>query len=55
VLHATSLSIPVVAGLLGVHLGLIPPGNYAAPVAAGLVSFTVFPRVSLRLLRRGEL
>jgi Kef-type K+ transport system membrane component KefB len=53
-LHATSLSIPVVAGLLGVHLGLIPPENYAALVAAGLVSVTVFPVVSLRLLRRGQ-
>lgn len=50
-LHATSLSIPVVAGLLGVHLGLIPPENYAALVAAGLVSVVVFPALSLRMLR----
>lgn len=42
-LQATSLSIPVVAGRIGVNLGLIPPGNYAALVAAGLLSVMLFP------------
>jgi Kef-type K+ transport system membrane component KefB len=49
-LQATSLSIPVVAGQIGVDLGLIRPTNYVALVAAGLVSVVVFPLVSLSLL-----
>ena len=54
-LQATSLSIPVVAGQIGVDLGLIRPTNYVALVAAGLLSVVVFPLVSLTLLReRGE-
>ena len=51
-LQATSLSIPVVGGALGVHLRLVPPDNYAALVAAGLVSVIVFPVFALFLLRR---
>jgi Kef-type K+ transport system membrane component KefB len=42
-LQATSLSIPVVGGSIGVGLGLIRPGNYVALVAAGLVSVVAFP------------
>ena len=49
-LQATSLSIPVVAGQIGVDLGLIRPTNYVALVAAGLLSVIVFPLVSLTLL-----
>jgi hypothetical protein len=51
-LQATSLSIPVVAGQIGVDLGLIRPENYVALVAAGLLSVLVFPLVALTLLRR---
>ena len=50
-LQATSLSIPVVAGQIGVDLGLIRPTNYVALVAAGLISVIVFPLISLALLR----
>src|SRR6266545_2396311 len=50
-LQATSLSIPIVAGQIGVDLGLIRPTNYVALVAAGLISVIVFPLVSLTLLR----
>ena len=50
-LQATSLSIPVVAGQIGVDLGLIRPTNYVALVAAGLISVIVFPLVALPLLR----
>jgi Kef-type K+ transport system membrane component KefB len=50
-LQATSLSIPVVAGQIGVEMGLIRPTNYVALVAAGLLSVIVFPLVSLTLLR----
>lgn len=50
-LQATSLSIPVVAGQIGVDLGLIRPINYVALVAAGLLSVIVFPVVALTLLR----
>ncbi len=50
-LQATSLSIPVVAGQIGVDLGLIRPVNYVALVAAGLISVIVFPLVALTLLR----
>ena len=50
-LQATSLSIPVVAGQIGVDLGLIRPTNYVALVAAGLLSVIVFPLISLTLLR----
>jgi len=50
-LQATSLSIPVVAGQIGVDLGLIRPTNYVALVAAGLLSVILFPPVALTLLR----
>jgi Kef-type K+ transport system membrane component KefB len=50
-LQATSLSIPVVAGQIGVDLGLIRPTNYVALVAAGLISVIVFPLVALTILR----
>jgi hypothetical protein len=50
-LQATSLSIPVVAGQIGVDLGLIRPETYVALVAAGLLSVIVFPLVALTLLR----
>ena len=50
-LQATSLSIPIVAGQIGVDLGLIGPTNYVALVAAGLLSVVVFPLVALTLLR----
>jgi Kef-type K+ transport system membrane component KefB len=50
-LQATSLSIPVVAGQIGVDLGLIRPTNYVGLVAAGLISVVIFPLVSLTLLR----
>lgn len=53
-LQATSLSIPVVAGQIGVDLGLIDPVNYVALVAAGLVSVIVFPLVALTLLGGGR-
>jgi ABC-type transporter Mla maintaining outer membrane lipid asymmetry permease subunit MlaE len=49
-LQATSLSIPVVAGQIGVELGLIGPESYVALVAAGLLSVILFPLVALMLL-----
>jgi len=42
-LQATSLSIPIVGGSIGVDLGLIRPESYIALVAAGLVSVIAFP------------
>lgn len=45
-LQATSLSIPIVGGSIGVNLGLIRPGNYVALVAAGLVSVIAFPVIA---------
>src|SRR5205085_12581496 len=53
-LQATSLSIPVVAGQIGVDLGLMRPTTYVALVAAGLISVLVFPAVRLTLLRDRE-
>lgn len=50
-LQATSLSIPVVAGQIGVSQNLIRPTNYVALVVAGLLSVILFPFVSLLLLR----
>ena len=49
-LQATSLSIPIVAGQLGVDLGLLKPDNYVALVAAGLVSVIAFPLIASTLL-----
>ena len=51
-LQATSLSIPVVAGGIGVELGVMQPANYAALVAAGLLSVIAFPRLAVLLLAR---
>jgi len=50
-LQATSLSIPVVAGQIGVEMGLVRPENYVALVTAGLISVIVFPPAALALLR----
>ncbi|MEV4416467.1 cation:proton antiporter [Catellatospora sp. NPDC049609] len=46
-LQATSLGIPVVAGAVGVELGVIRPENYVALVAAGLLSVALFPLLAL--------
>ncbi len=48
-LQATSLSIPIVGGTIGVGLGLISPENYVALVAAGLVSVIAFPAIAAAL------
>jgi Kef-type K+ transport system membrane component KefB len=54
-LQATSLSIPVVAGAIGVQLGVIRPDTYVALVAAGLLSVVLFPLLALpRLGTRQE-
>ena len=50
-LQATSLSFLVVAGQIGVDLGLVRPAVYAALVAAGLLSVVLFPATALTLLR----
>lgn len=50
-LQATSLSIPVVAGQIGLSLGLIGQQSYVALVAAGLLSVVVFPLVAVPLLK----
>jgi Kef-type K+ transport system membrane component KefB len=50
-LQATSLSIPVVAGNIGVDLGLITPANYVALVAAGLLSVLIFPLLATSWLQ----
>jgi Kef-type K+ transport system membrane component KefB len=53
-LQATNLSIPVVAGAIGVNLALITPANYAALVAAGLLSVLVFPLLATSVLGSPE-
>ena len=53
-LQATSLGLLIVAGQLGVDLGLIRPENYTALVTACLISMMVFPLVALSLLRGAE-
>jgi Kef-type K+ transport system membrane component KefB len=53
-LQATSLSIPVVAGGIGVKLGLITPANYTALVAAGLLSVLIFPLLATTWLRTSQ-
>jgi Kef-type K+ transport system membrane component KefB len=53
-LQATSLSILVVAGQIGVQLDLLRPAVYAALVAAGLLSVLLFPLTALTLLRTPE-
>lgn len=50
-LQATSLGLLVVAGRIGVEMGLIRPVNFTALVAAGLLSVIAFPLVALALLR----
>jgi hypothetical protein len=52
-LQATSLSIPIVAGSIGVTLGLIRPDNYVALVAAGLLSVVLFPLLAVPRLAAG--
>lgn len=49
-LQATSLSIPIVAGQVGVDLGLLRPDNYVALVAAGVLSVILFPLLASILL-----
>ena len=51
-LQATSLSLLVVAGQIGVEMGLVRPSNYTALVAAGLLSVIAFPLIALRLLHQ---
>lgn len=53
-LQATSLSIPIVAGFIGVELGLIRPDNYVALVAAGLLPVIAFPLLALPRLTTGN-
>jgi Kef-type K+ transport system membrane component KefB len=53
-LQATSLGFFVVAGQLGMALGLISEGTGAALIAAGLLSVLLFPVAALGLLRSGE-
>ena len=53
-LQATTLSFLVVAGRIGVELGLVRPVVYAALVTAGLLSVMLFPATALSLLRRAE-
>ena len=53
-LQATTLSFLVVAGRIGVDLGLVQPVVYAALVTAGLLSVMLFPATALSLLRSAE-
>ena len=53
-LQATTLSLPVVGGSIGVHLGLIRPANYVALVTAALLSVISFPIVASLLSRSGS-
>jgi Kef-type K+ transport system membrane component KefB len=53
-LQATSLGFFVVAGQLGMDLGLISEGTGAALIAAGLLSVLMFPVGALALLRRSD-
>jgi Kef-type K+ transport system membrane component KefB len=50
-LQATSLSFLIVAGQIGVQLGLIRPAASAALIAAGLLSVLLYPLTALTLLR----
>ena len=52
-LQATSLGFFVVAGQIGVELGLLSRANGAALVAAGLLSVILFPLGALTVLRSG--
>lgn len=51
-LQATSLGFFVVAGQIGMELGLITKTNGAALIAAGLLSVILFPLGALTILRR---
>lgn len=53
-LQATSISFLVVAGQIGVQLGLIRPAASAALIAAGLLSVLLFPLTALTLLPSAE-
>ncbi len=50
-LQATTLGFIVVAGRIGMDLGLLSEANGAALVAAGLVSVLIFPSAALSVLR----
>ena len=50
-LQATSLGFFVVAGQIGMELGLITKATGAALIAAGLISVLIFPAGALALLR----
>ena len=52
-LQATSLGFFVVAGEIGMELGLISRATGAALIAAGLLSVLIFPLAALVLLRAG--
>ena len=53
-LQATSLGFFVVAGEIGMELGLISRATGAALIAAGLLSVLLFPLGALLLLRDGR-
>jgi Kef-type K+ transport system membrane component KefB len=53
-LQATSLGFFVVAGQIGMQLGLISAANGAALVAAGLLSVLLFPLAALTILRQAR-
>jgi Kef-type K+ transport system membrane component KefB len=53
-LQATSLGFFVVAGQIGMELGLLSAANGAALVAAGLLSVLLFPLAALTILRRAD-
>ena len=53
-LQATSLGFFVVAGQIGMQLGLLSAANGAALVAAGLLSVLLFPVTALAILRRRD-
>jgi Kef-type K+ transport system membrane component KefB len=53
-LQATSLGFFVVAGQIGMELGLISEATGAALIAAGLLSVLLFPAAALALLRGAD-
>lgn len=53
-LQATSLGFFVVAGQIGMQLGLLSAANGAALVAAGLLSVLLCPLAALTILRRAD-
>jgi len=53
-LQATSLGFFVVAGQIGMELGLISKATGAALIAAGLLSVLIFPAAALALLRNAS-